>query len=98
MAFDPDDMVRVFPCCELAQHTTCLEEWFKTHDSCIVCRKKLGDVLRPAPAAPAAPATQDARTGDGASDRRNLGFLYQLLGLGHDASLTDDNNVVMEPD
>lgn len=43
--FEDDDMVRVFPCCDLAQHTECLVEWFKTHDNCIVCRKKISDVL-----------------------------------------------------
>lgn len=27
-----------------AQHTECLVEWFKTHDTCIVCRKKISDL------------------------------------------------------
>lgn len=41
--FKDDDMVRIFPCCELAQHTDCLKKWFETHDNCIVCRKKMSD-------------------------------------------------------
>lgn len=43
--FQGEDNVRVFPCCEIAQHSACLEEWFREHDTCVVCRKKLLDTL-----------------------------------------------------
>lgn len=53
--YSPDDLVRVFPCCELAQHSTCLEQWFKEHDMCIVCRKKTSDVFANASSSQGAP-------------------------------------------
>lgn len=45
MPFEPEDMVRLFPCCNVVQHTECLERWFQTHDTCLVCRQKVGDQL-----------------------------------------------------
>ena len=50
-AFEPEDEVRVFPCCKLAQHERCLEEWFQSHDTCVVCRNKVLDTLREVEAA-----------------------------------------------
>jgi hypothetical protein len=44
--FEQNDMVRVFPCCHLAQHTSCLDRWFETHDNCIVCRTKMSDIFK----------------------------------------------------
>ena len=45
-SFAPEDEVRVFACCKLAQHQQCLEEWFQSHDTCVVCRQKVLDTLR----------------------------------------------------
>lgn len=46
LAFQPDDMVRMFPCCNVVQHTDCLVQWFTRHDNCVVCRAKVSDTLR----------------------------------------------------
>jgi hypothetical protein len=44
-AFNPDDMVRLFPCCQNVQHTECLTGWFDRRDTCVVCKKKVRDTL-----------------------------------------------------
>lgn len=47
--FNPDDEVRSYPCCpRVPQHTRCLEAWIATHDTCIICKQKIPDVLRAA--------------------------------------------------
>jgi hypothetical protein len=53
--FQDTDNIRVFPCCDIAQHSMCLNEWFREHDTCVVCRAKLLDTMgvdRPALPAP----------------------------------------------
>ena len=62
MSFETEDMVRVFPCCNLAQHTDCLVQWFNTHDTCIVCRKKISDLTGTAPAAVDPSSTESVST------------------------------------
>ena len=43
----PDESVRCFPCCpRIAQHTECLGPWLDAHNTCIVCKKRVPDVLR----------------------------------------------------
>lgn len=44
--FKEDDQVRAYPCCpRVPQHTSCLESWVATHDTCIICKQKIPDVL-----------------------------------------------------
>lgn len=42
----PADTVRVFACCNMAHHAECLTRWFREHDTCLVCRVKLADILQ----------------------------------------------------
>lgn len=42
--FTDNDKIRCYPCCpRVAQHETCLEAWLRTHDTCIICKQKVGD-------------------------------------------------------
>lgn len=44
--FEDADQVRCYPCCpRVAQHTTCLDAWLASHDTCIICKKKVTDVI-----------------------------------------------------
>lgn len=45
-AFKPEDDVRCYPCCpRVAQHDSCLTDWFRSHDTCIICKTKVSDAL-----------------------------------------------------
>jgi hypothetical protein len=95
MQFEDSDMVRVFPCCELAQHTDCLAEWFKTHDNCIVCRKKTSDLLAGTPTGPAistpAPPSPSVPRAPYRRDTGRGSFAHFL------DSLFNENQDTMEP-
>jgi hypothetical protein len=44
--FEDADQIRCYPCCpRVAQHTTCLDAWLASHDTCIICKKKVTDVI-----------------------------------------------------
>jgi len=44
--FEDSDQIRCYPCCpRVAQHTKCLDDWLASHDTCIICKKKVADVI-----------------------------------------------------
>jgi hypothetical protein len=45
-SFEPNDMVRLFPCCQVVQHSECLVGWFNRRDTCVVCKTKVCDTLK----------------------------------------------------